>query len=158
MSKKRRGERKDAYWLRDLPAMNQIMPCIMPNRADNEAYINIDVDLRPLDEYLAKKNQGRTTDKFTYFHLISAAIGKAFVLRPRMNRFIVNNKIYQRKDISIAFVVKKQFSDKSEEGLAFLNYEPDSTLDSYHEALMKIIHNMVYIGLKKDLMQSLQSL
>ena len=141
MSKKRRGERKDAYWLRDLPAMNQIMPCIMPNRADNEAYINIDVDLRPLDEYLAKKNQGRDTDKYTYFHLISAAIGKAFVLRPRMNRFIVNNKIYQRKDISIAFVVKKQFSDKSEEGLAFLNYEPDSTLDSYHEALMKIIHD-----------------
>ena len=64
------------------------MPGIMPNRADNEAYINVDIDLRPLDAYLAEKNKDRQEDKYTYFHLISAAIGKAFVLRPRMNRFI----------------------------------------------------------------------
>ena len=138
MAKKQRGERKDAYRLRDLPAMNLITPSLMPNRADNEAYINVDIDLRPLDHYLAKKNEGRTTDKFTYFHILSAAIGKAFVLRPRMNRFIINNKLYQRKKITIAFVVKKQFDDKSEEGLAFLAYEPDSTID---EAIMKIIHS-----------------
>ncbi len=141
MAKRQKGERRDGYWLRDLPAMNQIMPCLMPNRADNEAFISLDIDLRPLDAYLAKKNEGRTEDKYTYFHIISAAIGKAFVLRPRMNRFIANNKIYQRKDISIAFVVKKKFSDKSEEGLAFLTYKPDSTLDSYHEDIMKIIHS-----------------
>lgn len=141
MAKKQRGERKDAYRLRDLPAMNLITPSLMPNRADNEAYINVDIDLRPLDHYLAKKNEGRTTDKFTYFHILSAAIGKAFVLRPRMNRFIINNKLYQRKKITIAFVVKKQFDDKSEEGLAFLTYEPDSTIDSFHEAIMKIIHS-----------------
>lgn len=138
--KKRWGDRKDAWWLRDLPAMNLIMPPLMPNRADNEAYITLDVDLRPLDAYLAKKNAGRTEDKYTYFHLISAAIGKAFVLRPRMNRFIVKNKIYQRKNISIAFVVKKKFEDKSEEGLAFLDFKADSTIDSYHEDIMKIIH------------------
>ena len=53
------------------------------------------------------------------FHLISAAIGKAFVLRPKMNRFIAYNRVYQRKYISVAFVVKKKFEDKSEEGLAF---------------------------------------
>ena len=138
--KTRRGDRKDGWWLRDLPAMNQITPIIMPNRADNEAYINVDVDLRPLQAYLDKKNAGRTTDKFTYFHLISAAIGKAFVLRPRMNRFIVKNKIYQRKDITVAFVVKKTFSDKSEEGLAILKFDENSTIDSFHEDIMKVIH------------------
>lgn len=140
MPRKKKGERRDAYWLRDLPAMNQMTPCLMPNRTDNEAYINLDIDLRPLDAYLEKKNQGRTEDKFTYFHLISAAVGKAFVLRPRMNRYIVNKKIYQRKEITVAFVVKKKFSDKSEEGLAFLTYEPDTTLDSYHQSIMDIIH------------------
>lgn len=66
--------------------MTQFTPHLYPNRADNEAYINVDIDLRPLDDYLAKKNAGRTEDKYTYFHLISAAIGKAFVLRPKMNR------------------------------------------------------------------------
>lgn len=138
--KKKWGDRSDAVWLKDIPAMNRIMPGIMPNRADNEAYINIDLDLRPLDAYLAKKNAGRTEDKYTYFHVICAAIGKAFVLRPRMNRFICNYKVYQRKKISVAFVVKKKFSDKSEEGLAFLTYDEKETMDSFHEKVMNVIH------------------
>ena len=58
MAKKKHGDRRDGIWLRDLPAMNQIMPTIMPNRADNEAYIDVDVDLRPLEAYLARKNGG----------------------------------------------------------------------------------------------------
>ena len=138
--KKKWGDRKDGIWLKDLPPLNRIMPGIMPNRADNEAYINVDIDLRPLDRYLEKVNAGKTEDKVTYFHLISAAIAKAFILRPRMNRFICNNKVYQRKNVTVAFVVKKKFDDHSEEGLAFLEYDPKDTLDSFHEKIMKVIH------------------
>lgn len=138
--KKKWGDRKDGIWLKDLPPLNRIMPGIMPNRADNEAYISVDIDLRPLDTYLAQKNEGRTEDKYTYFHVISAAIAKAFVLRPRMNRFIVNNKVYQRKDLTVAFVVKKKFDDRSEEGLAFLEYDPTETVETYHEKIMNVIH------------------
>lgn len=138
--KKKWGDRKDGIWLKDLPPLNRIMPGLMPNRADNEAYISVDIDLRPLDAYLAKVNQGKTEDKYTYFHLISAAIAKAFVLRPRMNRFIVNNRVYQRKDLTVAFVVKKKFDDHSEEGLAFLEYGPEETVHSYHEKIMSVIH------------------
>ena len=140
-TKRKWGDRKDGIWLKDLPAMNRIMPGIMPNRADNEAYITVEVDLRPLDAYLAQKNQGRTEDKYTYFHVISVAIAKAFVLRPRMNRFICNKRVYQRRDLTLAFVVKKQFSDKSEEGLAFLSIDDTETMDSYHEKIMSVIHD-----------------
>ena len=138
--KKKWGDRKDGIWLKDLPPLNRIMPGIMPNRADNEAYINIDIDLRPLEAYLEKKNAGRTEDKYTFFHLISAAIAKAFILRPRMNRFICNNKVYQRKNVTVAFVVKKKFDDHSEEGLAYLEYDPKDTLITFHEKIMKVIH------------------
>lgn len=138
--KVKRGDRRDGVWMRELPAMNAITPHIMPNRADNEAFISVSVDLAPLDAYLAKKNAGRTEDKYTYFHIVCAAIGKAFVLRPRMNCFVVNKKMYQRRDISISFVVKKKFEDKSEEGLAYLYYTPASTLDAFHDELMKVIH------------------
>ena len=101
----------------------------------------MEVDLRPLDAYLAQKNQGRTEDKYTYFHVISAAIAKAFILRPRMNRFICNKRIYQHRDLTLAFVVKKQFSDKSEEGLAFLSIDDKETMDSYHSKIMSVIHD-----------------
>ena len=135
------GDRRDAVWLRDLPALHQIMPPLMPNRADNEAYVSIDVDLRPLDAYLEKKNKDLPhDDRYTYFHLVSAAIARAFILRPRMNRFICNNKLYQRNNVTVAFVVKKKFEDKSEEGLAFLEMDPEDTIDTYHQKILDVIH------------------
>lgn len=138
--KKKWGDRRDGVWLKDIPAMNRIMPTLMPNRADNEAYINVDIDTRPLNAYLEKLNEGRTEDKYTFFHLISAAIGKAFILRPRMNRFIVGGKMYQRHDVTVAFTVKKKFDDKAHEALAFFTYDPKDTLETYHEKIMAQIH------------------
>lgn len=140
MAKKKWGDRKDGIWLKDIPAMNRIMPALMPNRADNEAHISVDIDLAPINAYLQKLNEGRTEDKYTFFHIVSAAIGKAFVLRPKMNRFVVNNKLYQRRDVTVAFTVKKRFNDHAEEALAFFTYDPKETLDSYHEKIMKVIH------------------
>ena len=136
----RRGDRRDGVWLRQEPAMNQFVAYLYPNRADNEAYINEEIDLRPIEAYLARKNEGRTEDKYTYFHIICAAVVKAFVLRPKMNRFISGNRLYQRNYLSVAFVVKKKFSDRSEEGLAFRKFEADATIDKLHDSLCQEIH------------------
>ena len=138
--KRKWGDRKDGIWLKDIPPLNRIMAPLMPNRADNEAYITVEIDLRPINAYLEKVNAGRTEDKYTFFHIVSAAIGKAFVLRPKMNRFIVNNKMYQRRNVTVAFTVKKRFDDHSEEALAFFEYDPKETLESYHTKIMKVIH------------------
>ena len=67
------------------------------------------------------------------FHLIVAALLKTITLRPKLNRFIVNSNFYQRNEISAAFVVKKQFSDKGAEALAFLHSKEDFTLADVHE-------------------------
>ena len=131
-NKRKWGDRKDGVWLKDIPAMNRLMPGLLPNRADNEAHISVDIDLRPLNSYLEKVNEGRTTDKYTFFHLISAAIGKAFILRPKMNRFVVGTRMYQRNNVTVAFTVKKQFTDHATEALAFFEYEPEDTLATYH--------------------------
>ncbi len=141
MAKRKWGDRPDARWLKDIPSMNYIMPTLMPNRADNEAFISVDIDLRPITAYLEKKNEGLTEDKYTFFHVVSAAVGKAFVLRPRMNRFVCNHRVYERNKITVAFTVKKKFEDKAEEGLAFFEYDPKETMDSYHAKIMKIIHS-----------------
>ena len=57
-----------------------------------------------------------------------------------MNRFVCNHKVYQRDEISVAFTVKKKFNDKSEEALAFFKYDEKETMDSFHEKIMKVIH------------------
>ena len=136
----KRGDRFDGVWLRDEPSMNQIMAYIYPNRADNEAYINEEIDLRPIEKYLAEKNAGREGDQYKYFHVICAAVAKTLILRPKLNRFVAGNRLYQRKYASVAFTMKKQFSDRSEEGLVMKKFQPDSTIDTLFHDLVSEIH------------------
>ena len=128
--KRRMGDRKDGYLLRDLDSMHFITPLIYPNRCDNEAYIAETVDLTNINAYLAEKNAGDPEFKFTMFHLVVAALLKTIVLRPKLNRFIANKNTYQRNKLTASFVVKKRFSVTAEEALAFLYAMVASTLDS----------------------------
>lgn len=129
------GDRKDGYLLKGLDPLHAFVPYLMPNRADNEAFIQEQVDLTNLLAYLDKKNENETDFKYTMFHIIAAAIVKTVVLRPHLNRFIKGCRMYQRKDISLAFVVKKEFNDESHEALAFIKFDENSTIDSVHERI-----------------------
>ena len=133
------GDRRDGTLLRDIDSMHIIMPMIYPNRCDNEAFISERIDLTNVDAYIAKRNAENPVFKFTLFHLIVAAILKVIVLRPKLNRFIANKNLYQRKELSASFVIKKQFNDASEEGMAFIRANGDSTLDTLREDLYKQI-------------------
>ena len=133
--KKRFGDRKDAVMVRKLDAMHIIMPMIMPNRADNEAFISERIDLTELNKYLEKKNADNPEYKYNMFQLIVTALLKTVTLRPKMNRFIVNKILYQRDEVSASFIIKKIFSDTGEEGLAFIHAKPEDTIDSIHEKI-----------------------
>ena len=116
--KKRFGDRKDGRLLRDLDGMHFITPLIYPNRCDNEAYISETIDLTNMNAYLERKNANETEFRYTMFHVIVAALIKTITLRPKMNRFIANKNFYQRNEVSMSFVVKKQFADEAAEALA----------------------------------------
>ena len=125
--KKRRGDRKDGRLLRELDSLHFVTGIIYPNRCDNEAYISVKVDLTAMNAYLAKKNAEEKD-----FHVIVAALVKTITLRPKLNRFILNSNFYQRNEVSAAFVVKKQFSDKGAEALAFLHGKERDTVEDVH--------------------------
>jgi hypothetical protein len=133
--KRRLGDRKDGVLLRDLDGMHYIVPLIYPNRCDNEAYISERIDLTAIDAWLREHNAGETVFPYTLFHLIVAALVKTITLRPEMNRFIANKNIYQRNEVTAAFVVKKQFSDTGGEALAILHVKPEDTLASIHRMI-----------------------
>lgn len=139
--KKRWGDRKDGKLLRKLDSMHFIMPLIFPNRCDNEAFISQRIDLTNADAYLLKINAENPQFKYTLFHLIVAAMIKCITLRPKLNRFIANKNTYQRNEVSASFVIKKQFSDNSLEGLAFVHAKPDSTLHTIHEDIRRQVQD-----------------
>ncbi len=127
---RRMGDRKDGVLLRDLDSMHFIVPLLYPNRCDNEAFISERIDLTNLNAYLAKKNAGEPRHPLKMFYVIVAAAARACLLRPKMNRFIANKNVYQRNELTAAFVVKKEFSDDGAEALAKLRFEPGDTMDS----------------------------
>ena len=137
MAERRFGDRRDATLLRDTDALHFIMGIIYPNRADNEAYIAERVNLEPIKAYLAKKNVEGIPFKYTFFHVILTALVKTVTLRPKLNRFYANENYYQRNKITAGFVIKKEFSDGSEEAMALLEAKPDATIDTIHEEIRR---------------------
>lgn len=135
MAERRFGDRRDAKLLRDTDALHFIMGIIYPNRADNEAYIAERVNLEPIKAYLAKKNVEGIPFKYTFFHVILTALVKTVTLRPKLNRFYANENYYQRNKVTAGFVIKKEFSDGSEEAMALLEARPDATIDTIHEEI-----------------------
>ena len=136
-SKRRRGDRRDGVLLRNIDAMHFMMPIMMPNRCDNEAFVSERIDLTNLSRYLEKKNADNPEYKYNLFQAIVTAILKTVTLRPKMNRFIANNNLYQRNEISASFVIKKQFTDSSEEGLAFIHSKETDTIDDVHNEIYR---------------------
>ena len=125
--KKRWGDRRDAYWVRDLDGLHAIMPHLMDKRTDAEVYVNMEFDVTDTMEYLRKKNQGEEEYKATLFHCFLMAIAKTVYLRPDLNRYISGRRYYQRHEITMGFVAKKRFEDHSEEKLV-VTTAPDSTV------------------------------
>ena len=134
--KRRMGDRKDGTLLRDLDSMHFIVPLLYPNRCDNEAYISERIDLSALNDYLARKNAGDPRYPLKMFYVIVAAAAKACQLRPKMNRFIANKNMYQRNELTAAFVVKKEFSDNGAEALAKISFDAGDTMDSIKEKIV----------------------
>lgn len=138
--KRRRGDRRDGVWLRDLDPMHGFTPYLYPNRADNEAFIQEEIELTQLNAYLDEKNAQNPEFKYTYFQAILSAFVKTVVLKPRLNRFIAGNRVYQRNALTAAFVVKKQFNENAEEALAYLSFNDESTFESVRAQIYNEVH------------------
>jgi len=116
--KKDRRDRRDGYYLRNIDSMHVIMPYVMPHRIANEAVLAEEIDITKIDEYVKKKNEQNPDFKYTWFHVICAALAKTIILKPKMNYFISGYRMYERKNVEVAFTVKRQFNENSEEALA----------------------------------------
>ena len=92
-------KRRDGTLVPETDPMHLITPHMVPDRCDNEAVLTELFDMTAVEAYLAKKNADGPEFKYTFFHVICAAIAKVLVLRPRMNRFYAGRRLYDRNDI-----------------------------------------------------------
>lgn len=145
--KKRWGDRKDGWILKDLSSFTKLVPHLMTSRNSSAIYFKDKIDVTDFVKYVGDKNKELSInpvktpygpiDKITYFNVFLAALVRLFTLKPHLNRFIVARKFYQRKKIEIAFVAKKEFTEEGEETTIKESFGRDETLWSIVSRLNK---------------------
>ncbi len=151
--KKKKGEKKDAYLVTDLDSLHLLMTSMMGSRTDNEAVATVDIPMDGIYEVLEKLNANNPEFKYTFFHLVCAAIFRTIQQRKMMNYFIRDGKFYERKEISVACTAKKAKVDGAEEGLVIMRYQRDSDmspLEQVHTMLFKQISQIRKSSDSKD--------
>lgn len=105
------GKRPDGRRLKDLEPMQAIMPYIMKTRTDSMNMYEDTFVCEAMDKYI--KEQGEKGIKLGYMQIIIAAVVRLIALRPQLNRFCMNGKIYARPKIWVSFVVHPTLKDES---------------------------------------------
>jgi len=104
------GRRSDGKKLKNIPPFLKIVPHIMSARHDSQNSFLYEAPCEPMDAFIDQK---RTEDgiSYNYMHITVAAIVRLLALRPQLNRFVMNGRIYKRNKIYISFAVKKALTD-----------------------------------------------
>ena len=118
--------RRDAYKVKDIHGVQNILIDFKPNRCDSAVYMNRKIDMTNFVKFMKKKK--KEIDGLTYYHGIVDVMAKAIYSRPYMNRFIAGRTMYMHKDVSLAQTIKVEFEDNSVEMLMVLKIDPEDTL------------------------------
>lgn len=120
------GFRPDGKKIKGIDPVQKIMPHLMSTRNDSENLCKYEVDCASLDAFI--KEQRVLGLNVNYMHLVIASVVRLIALRPRLNRFIMNGRIYKRKGIIVSFVVKKALHDNATDSLVKLKFTGKETL------------------------------
>ena len=120
--------RKWARRVKDYTGMMQLSCDIKPNRSVSDVFINQKMDVTELVKYLDK--QKKKGNHYTFYHAVVTGIGKVFFNRPLLNRFVQDRRLFEHKDVVVAFVAKTAFNDKAEEMMVLLKIDKDDNIDS----------------------------
>ena len=131
------GKRPDGRVIKNLDPMQQIMPYIMKTRTDS---MNMYEDTFPCevwDAYIKEKEAENI--KLSYMHILIAGVVRLIALRPQLNRFVMNGKIYARPKIWVSFVVHPTLQDGSTGTTIKLCFEGTETIFEIAEKINEAV-------------------
>ncbi len=82
----------------------------MDKRVDSMNMTTIDIPYEPIQEYINKKR--RENISISHMALILAAYVRTMAEFPKLNRFVVNKKVYARNEIAVGMVVLKSLESQ----------------------------------------------
>jgi hypothetical protein len=153
LRKKDFRDRWDRLFVKNQDSMHVLTPYLFPRRCDNEAVLNKVFDLTAVDEFLARKNAENPAFKYTIFHIVCAAVAKCIMLKPKMNYFYSGRRLFERRFIELAFVVKRKVNEESEESLATFRVDKEggSLVEQVHSFVEDFVTKVRVKGQNEDI-------
>lgn len=103
--------RPDGTLCNDVAPVRRIMPFIMKGRNESAVYFEQWIDLTKTQAFIDRWNAEHPERKITVFHIFLYAVVKGLESRPRLNRFVMGSKIWQRDGIWLSYAAKKKMED-----------------------------------------------
>lgn len=107
------------------------MPYLMPDKMGSIIFYQEDYDVTEGLSYIKEWNRRNAREAgalLTLFEVVMCAAARAIALRPRINRFIAGKRFYQRNQILLSFVAKKELSDTGKEVNVKIPFDPGEAL------------------------------
>ena len=121
--KPRRGDRYDAERIHLSQTFNGIFPYLMRGRNESIAYFPITFDMENMLAYLEARKG--TDQAISLFEAMMLALVAVLRQRPGLNRYVIGRRVYQRRDVVLSFVAKREFSDDGEETNVLVTIHPE---------------------------------
>lgn len=132
-------KRYDGRAIRNLDPIQKIMPYIMKTRNDSMNMFEDTVSCTAMDAYIKEKSLEGL--KINYMHIMIAGMVRLLALRPQLNRFVMNGRIYARPKIWVSFVVHPTLKEDSAGTTIKLCFDGTESIVQISEAINEAITN-----------------
>ena len=121
------GLRSDGKKIKNIDPLMKLTPHIMTERNDAMVMSIYEVDCAGMDGYIFKRRKEGV--RVNYMDITIAAMARVMAMRPRLNRFIMNGRVFRRNEIQMSFTVKKALKDGADETVVKLVFKGTETFD-----------------------------
>lgn len=116
--------RADGYRIKCVDPIYEVMPHAMPLRYDACNYMDLEIDAEVIQSYVNKCR--RNGVKMSHMAVILAAYIRTAAKHYKLNRFVMNKKIYARNHFCVSFVTLKEGDEMDETAVKiYFNLDED---------------------------------
>ncbi len=120
-------DRPDGRRIKNVDSMQLITGFLMKKRYDSMNMYEDTINCAAWDKYIKEKAEQGI--KIGYMHIFIAGVVRMLALKPRLNRFVMNGKLYARPKIWVSFTIHPQLHIDS----------PDTTIKLAFEGTESIV-------------------
>ena len=133
------GKRPDGRRIKNVDPMQLITGFLMKKRYDSMNMYEDTFNCEAWDQYI--KEKGEQGIKIGYMHIFIAGIVRMLAKWPRLNRFVMNGKLYARPKIWVSFTIHPELHIDSPDTTIKLCFEGTETIleiaETINEAIRK---------------------